>query len=204
MSLRPEIFGFSLATMRSYFGSKNQAAIDHIASRLEPIAAEIEEEDEDEGKNYRKEVLKTARAVVMEGVPVKGLDTEEDMHFGVATVLATYGQKPLDVQSNGWKMNAFWEFQREYGKKLAPHAQPLLDFLISGRPMLGSAMDIDWSYYAYLTHDEVKALLAALRELQTKEPALVGDGYLDGFVDTLIGWLAQIEERGFDLFHYAT
>jgi AcrR family transcriptional regulator len=204
MSLRPEIVGFSLAKMRSHFGSKDAGTLEHIAARLEPVAEEIEEEAEDEARVYREKFSETARAIVMDGAPVAGLKTEEDIHFDIAQVLATYDQKPHGVQSNGWKMNAFWEFHRAYGRKLDAGAQPLLDFLISGRPLFGSAMAIDWSYYSYLTHDEVVTLLTALRKLQTAEPSLVGENYLDGFVDTLSGWLAEIDERGLDLFLYAT
>lgn len=203
MSLRPEIFGFNLSQMRSHFGSKNEAIIQHIVSRVEPVAQDIEEEDEEEAARYRANVSETARAIIMDGAPVKGLESEEDIHFDIAQALVTYEQKPVGVGSNIWKMNAFWDFQPKYGKRLGGEAESLLGHLISGRPMFGRAMKIDWSYYSYLTNAEVKTLLAALRKLQQEEPSLVGKAYLSGFVDTLIGWLEKIDSQEMDLFLYA-
>lgn len=203
MSLRPEIVGFDLTRMRSHFGSKSQATIEHVTARLERVAKDIEQEDKEEADKYRTEARATIQAIVTHGVPIKGLKFEEDVHFDVASVLAMHEQSPHDVQSNGWKMGAFWEFQRAFGKKLDRAAQPLLEHLISGRPLFAPKMEIDWSYYAYLTQDEVNTLLTALRTLQTKEPQLAGPKYLDGFVDTLIGWLAAIHERRMDLWLYA-
>jgi hypothetical protein len=190
--------------MRSHFGSRNEAVIQHIVSRLEQAAETLEEDgEEEEAGEYRDKVAGIARAVVMNGAPVPGLGREEDPHFDVATVLATYQQTTHDVGSNGWKMQAFWELQRHYGRKMDPAAQRLLAFLTDGRPLFGAAMEIDWSYYAYLTHQEVHTFLTALRQLQAAEPSLMGKQYLDGFVDTLMSWLAAIGECGMDLFLYA-
>jgi AcrR family transcriptional regulator len=190
--------------MRSHFGSKDEAIIEHVISRLNEVAQDIEEDDEEAADAYRNTVSSTVRTVVMHGPPIEGLEYETDPHFGVACVLAMYEQEVYDVESNGWKMGAFWQFQEDYLRKLATDAQPLLKYLIDGRPMFASSMEVDWSYYAYLSRDEVRILMASLRQLQKEEPALVGQGYLDGFVDTFIGWLAAIDERGMDLWHYAT
>jgi hypothetical protein len=197
MSVRPYIYGFNLCQFQRLFGSGDQEALEACSARLDEVAEDIAREEPEEAEEYREEARAILLRAIEEGIPFPGLEVEGPIHMDVAAVLAAYQQTRFATGSNGWKMQAFGRLKMDYGERLAP-PQDLLGLLIVGRPLFGGRAEAD-GHYAFLDAGELGQLLSALRGLQQRCPELTGRGYLDGFVDTLLGWLAGVASRGQDL-----
>src|SRR5262245_3431684 len=136
MSVRPHIYGFDLGRFQRLFGSGDRAALEACSARLDGIAEDIAREEPEEAEEYREEARAILLRAIEQGVPFPGLEVEGTTHMDVASALAGYQQALFAAGSSGWKMQAFWRLEREYGERLGA-AREILGFLTGGRPLFG-------------------------------------------------------------------
>lgn len=237
MSLRPEIYGFDKAKMFALFGSKNEKAAQKIVKDLEEMLGELESDEDDDadsdadaesdegdaefefddGDDDEEANLHSAkdhvRAAIFEGVPIKGTDVENMSHVLAAKMLAEFDQGDmLDTESSVWKMNGFWEFMESFEKRFDEQSVTLMNYLIEGRPLFGESIDTGWSYYAYLSLDEVKALRAAIKKQHDWAEDLTKKGQLNeidfsewtlDLMESMLEWFDQLIEAKRDLWFMA-
>lgn len=216
MSLRPEIYGFNKAKMFALFGSKNEKATEKIVKDLEAMLTEIDEDeddDEEEDKTDLSSAKEHVRAAIFEGVPIKELQVEDMSHVLAAKVLAEYNQPDmLDTESSDWQMRGFWEFMEAFEKRFDEQTITLMNYLIEGRPLFGESIDTGWSYYAYMSLDEVKALHAAIKKQHKWAEDLTMKGHLNeidfsegtlDLMESMLEWFDQLIEAKCDLWFMA-
>ena len=136
---------------------------------------------------------------VMKEVPFRKLKSEEDGHVRAAVLLAGWNQEMLPTDSNIWKHGAFEELAETRGKELPKPARKILNVFLEGRPLFGKTSASDWSYYGYLTLEEVKLLRDGLQSFPPGRP----DDDITAFIPELRSWLGTISDRELDLwFHF--
>ncbi len=198
MSLRAYITSFDLQKMQSLLGSRKESTV-QTAAKILREEFDLDALDEDEAAEYAERIeaiLAICRRAVDEGVPFPDLKEENEDHVTAAETLAVVGQKHGYTSFEDWKVTqAFYPLLHDYSAALSPRGRELLTFLDEGRPLFGRKLETGWSYYAYLTADEVKELHAALVALQESHPELKGEEYLGGFVESLVEALAGISRK---------
>jgi hypothetical protein len=192
MSLRPEIVGFKLAQLQSLCGSGDRAAIRNLKSRFAHVTPDSFDDD-DEYHDLFHQALERA---IMKGVPFDDLQSETNSHIQLAILLGEYKQKFISTSSNSLKMRGFWEFQRKYPNALSSEANDLFGIFTEGRPLFGRKIQTDWSYYGYLSRDEVAFLEESLIEVKD-----IDDAFQE-FVNSVITIFSMILKRKCDLWFW--
>ena len=201
MSLRREIFGFRLQALHELLGSGSTDAIAAVASALDDVAGNEGTLDEVEAGQLRTAKQIVSRAIT-QGAPFPELDVETDAHVMAAVHLARHNQSWHDVGSNSWKMQAFWQLDEDAGDKWYTTSDNLFRYFIHGRPLFGNRINTDWSYYAFLRLEEIRDLIAAIRELQRAHEEFAQPDYVDGFVVALLAWLCGLADAKLDLWFF--
>ncbi len=200
MSLRPQIYGFSLKMVKSLFASADNKALEQMNDNYEQILTELFSIEPEEREELREKGQTIIRRAVMEGAPFADLDCEKEVHVFAADAIVQYTDlKPVEDTSE-WKMEAFWDLQSASMSKVNPEIAELLAIFEQGRPFFGNKIESDWSCYGYLTLEETEQLLGAINELrESKVP-----DYLSEFVAEFIGWLEEIASTKLDLWFIAS
>jgi hypothetical protein len=152
MSFRPHIYGFDLGRFRSLFASGDLAAVEACSARLERFAEDIAREEPEEAEDYREGARAILLKAVEEGIPFSDLEAEGSIHMDVAWGLCEYQRSLFGTGSNGWKMQAFWRFEGDYGERLGAESRKILGFLTRGRPLFGRRAEADGHYAYCLIH----------------------------------------------------
>lgn len=210
MSLRPELYGFDQKKMFALFGSKNEKAVAEMTGTLQKS---VEDTADQEQRGFMEDAIKQIRSAVFEGVPTPGLVSETVPQIWAAKVLAEYGQKDMiDTESNFWKMRGIFDFMEEFEKRFEPQTKSLMDYFVYGRPLFGTDIQSDWSYYAYMNLDEVKTLRAGIDKHLQWAIDLTDKGYLNeidfsdwtlDLMEEMVGWFDLIIENKRDLWFWA-
>jgi hypothetical protein len=199
MSLRPEISGFSLETLRSLFGCRDRG-------RLKALHAECDEglggdaSDPGENRSGAEKVKRIIERVVMKGAPFPDLDAEDETHVVAMILLAAHHQETLPTESNIWKAPILDDLWDAIGEELPAKVAPLYRGFQNGRPLLGKKIESSWSYYSCLTRQEVALLHQSLETIRRTHP----DPTKNGFLKELTGWLRDIDRGARDLWFQAT
>jgi len=193
MSLRPEISGFKLDILLSLFGSRNREAAANAAKVVEETVAF------DDPREFAR-VRQVLEQAITSGRPFADLTAEDGSHVYAALGLAAVEQNRTETESNVWKMGAFEDLVNQIGTTIEPKALTLLRYFLDGRPLFGKTIQADWSYYAWLSLDELKTLIAALRAVAQTDSDPTGDGFLE----ELTGWLDQVAAADSDLWFFAS
>jgi hypothetical protein len=201
MSLRPMIYASDVDRLHAVFGSGDEALAAKVAATLE------ERVDKKAHEPALRAVAGDLRKAVMEGVPVKGLRDETELHAVAIDALA--GHLGLDhpdamVHDGDWKHGAWEDYLDEAGEALDKATGPLMEYLVHGRALLGEGIRSGWSYYAYLSLDEVVRLCDGLTVSARKHPEIADEDFIDGFHNELVGWLDSILKRKKALWLYAS
>ena len=195
MSMRIVFRRFSIDKMRSLLGSGDARAAAGIMPTGKALKSVFEPEK-------TKAVI--ARAVA-EGVPFRGLKQEEIEHVEAANLLMAWGQETPFVEMEDWKWYAYSDFDDAAKAAGMPRvSHKLVQYLAEGRPLFGKQSCVTGQFYAYLTHDEVRELHAAIEALLVKTPEMGERDYMDGFVVELQAALAEVMESGQDLWAKAS
>jgi hypothetical protein len=188
MSLRPLICGFDLGKLRSLLGSGDRALIAAIEADFDRRAAQYPAQYNDRFRARFREALRTA---VLQGVPFPDLEAETEPHVELAILLASHQQEFLGTDSDAWNNSGFSEAWEEGITDDTDSEEDLLGHLLFGRPLFGSYFETSWSYYGYLSRDEVRRLRASLRPVDDEDDPpgqlackLIGD--LRRWCDTLL------------------
>jgi hypothetical protein len=198
MSLRPEICGFSLAKLRSLLGSRNQDILKTLLTECDQqFVGDDSESDKD--RRWTEQVKEVIRRAIMKGAPFPDLDAEDETHVAAMMVLAAHEQSPLPTESSIWKAPVLADLWEAIGEKLPARVAPLYDGMLNGRPLLGKRIDSSWSFYAWLTCQEVTILWQSLETIRRVEPDPTGNGFLG----ELASWLEQIHKGAYDLWFEA-
>jgi hypothetical protein len=195
MSLRPEISGFRLDEMFALMGSGNEGLLTRL---IEEFDASVKFEE----PSQRDRALAILRRAVFERPRWADLEVEGEEHVFAALTLARHGQTHLDTTSNFWKMPAFWDFIKGNHEQVPKPGRKYLSTFTQGRGLFARKIDTPWSFYGFLAHPELQALLEALREFQAADPARRGEEFMSGFIDEFVGWLELIESNNKDLWFY--
>lgn len=202
MSLRPEISGFSLAQMQSHFSSHNRAVLAYLDERLAQSLEAVADEGPQAVAEYQRTFETAAQRAVNQVVPFRELEVEGQAYVDLAIELSRYQQEHLPTDSNQWKMFVFEDFLAECGDDLSPEARALVGYFTTGRALFGHRIETGWSYYGYLTLEEVRLLATELEKLTRADESVGSEQFLDGFVGEFHRWLRTIADRGLDLWFY--
>ncbi len=202
MSLRPQLQGFDLQKMRSFFGSKDERIITAVEKKLSPLWREDAEEDAAEAAETQRAHTEIIRQAVMSGVPFPDLAEESDHHYDVARAFAATRQKPVRTELVEWGAQTFPDFMERFGDRLPQDSRLLYSFLLEGRPLFGTKVDRRSGPYAFLSRAEAIRLAAGFQEAQSAEPFLQGTRYASGFVDVMIKVLRDLDGKGLDVWFY--
>ncbi len=159
MSLRPEISGFNLKKMEHLFGSKNADLIDKMKVHFHKTWKLNSEEN----KARANEIIEK----IINGEITKGhVETEDEIYIFIMIAFAYFEQEHLSTDSNCWD-SYFIDYaeaiqkkipegvNREEWKKMSSY----FDFFLGKRPYFGKNQDSEWTFYGYLTNQEVNTLL---------------------------------------------
>ena len=202
MSLRPQVQGFDLEKMRSFFGSKDERIITAVEKKLAPLWREEAEEDPTEATETQRAHTEIVHRAVMSGVPFPDLAEESDHHYDVARAFAATRQKPVRTELAEWGARTFPDFMERFGDRLPEDCRLLYSFLLEGRPLFGTKVDRRSGPYAFLSRAEAIRLAAGFQEAQSVEPFLQGTRYASGFVDVMIRVLRNLDGKGLDVWFY--
>lgn len=193
MSLRPSIYAADLAKFRAATTGERLPLVQSVQHWLnehgpEATAANINRDIDQliagawAGKPERDEQVLLVAALAH----ACGVDSESAMiHWG------------------NWKIGAYEDYYDAVSSLLPPASAKCFEFVRSGRPLFGSRMDVEWSYYSYLTADEVRSFSADLAAAHARSPGLDAANCIHGFPTEFRGWMKQIEDRGADLWLFA-
>lgn len=148
MSLRPSIYAADIGRFRISIAG-DRAPLAQLVERwlrehgLETTVAGVDR-DLDQllagawaGKSERDEQVVLVAALAH----ACGVDTESAMiHWG------------------DWKIGAYEDYFDAVKSLLPPASVKCFEIVRSGRPLFGNGMETEWSYYSYLTADEVRSL----------------------------------------------
>lgn len=201
MSLRPMIYAADVGRLRAVFGSGDEALASKVILALE---GRVDKKGHGPAQRAAADDLRKA---VRDGVPVAGLGDETELHAVAVDVLV--GHLGLDapeamVHDGDWKHGAWQDYLDEAGEALGKATGRLMEYLVHGRPLLGRGIKSGWSYYAYLSGDEVRQLRDGLTAAAKKNPEIADEDFIDGFHNELVGWLEAISRRGKGLWLFAS
>lgn len=214
MSLRPEVYGFNKAKMFSFAGSKDESALTAMLEQIDESA----DPDNDEVEAHETAALAAAvkanlQDVVMNGLPNPRRESEGNAECYAAKILAEFEQDQwLDTESNFWKMRGLVDFAEEFDERFDPATKQLFEYLLYGRGIFGEVIDTDWSYYAYLSFDEVKTLRAGIKKVFDWAADLTDKGHLNEIdfsdwtlelMEAMLEWFDMIIEEELDLWFWA-
>ncbi len=200
MSRRMNLAGFSVATMRDLFGSKDEVAVGRIAGQF---ASRVPHRPDD----LTRQVAGIVERAIMTGVPFADLGEESTAHAIAAAALASDGQDWLFTRADTYHASALeeglWGLARKLG---SPPTRAFLRGLIEGVPLFGSNSSPE-APYAAIGLEKLRTFrpgLVDLREQVTyrvgrknspteEEPAAVE------FAGEFVGWLDEILDAERDL-----
>jgi hypothetical protein len=198
MSLRPEVRGFDLPKLRSWFGSGDASVVAAIERELALAEADPEADVDDQFRETFREALHRA---VFQGVPFPDLDAEREPHVDLAILLAGHGQEFLETDSNDWKMVGFDEFWKHCRGALGSGGD-LFAYFLEGRPLFGKRIETVWSYYGYLSQLEVRRLRTSLAKLLSRHPRLAEIYVVEDLASDLTRWCDEILGANKDLWFW--
>jgi hypothetical protein len=190
MSLRPEISGFKLNKLLSLFNCKKAIVLEKAKKHFSKFVGV-----ENNPQNTRP--FKILEQIISGKITRSNTKVENSDFILVIILLASFEQKRILTNSNIYKSDSLYNYFKFLKPKLSKKTFEMLNFLLSGRPLMGKVFNTEWSYYAYLTNEEVDSILKELTALSiaTKDP--------ENFGKVFIKWLRQIKKLKSDLWYYA-
>ena len=202
MSLRPQVQGFDLQKMRSFFGSKDARIVTAVETKLSPLWREEAEEDKDEAAETQRAHMEIVRRAVMSGVPFEDLIDETEDHYDVARAFAAVRQRRVRTKLAEWGALTFPDFMEHFGGRLPEDCRRLYRYFLDGRALFGVRVDRACGPYAFFSRAEATCLVAGFQEARSAEPILQGTRYADGFVEAMIEVLRELDGKGLDVWFY--
>jgi hypothetical protein len=160
--------------------------------------------DEPETVEARRDSLGIEERAIKRGVPFRGMDGEGDACVCAAVALAKTGQtffRP-DPHDDIWKITLMEDLLCRSGVHWDMPTFELMQFIEDGRPLFRKRIATGWSYYGYLSLNEVSRLAAGIRKAQKEHPMLADPNFFDGFLTALLGRLDKIAKKKLDLWFY--
>jgi hypothetical protein len=159
----------SIDSLRRVIASKNSELYSELAARYDKVLLEEygDADDLDEAgaadlKDHREEIATALDQIIMSDQPPA---IEHGDWVGAFELIAELlgieicGKFPI----NGYKHHYTWGPYRErIHPQISADVDRLLSLLDSGRPLLGTSMESDWTMYAWLSGDEIACLHDAL------------------------------------------
>jgi hypothetical protein len=198
MSMRPDIYGFKLESVRGLFGSDNQETLKKISNLYQKMIFDAFGDEPDTLAKFREQGNAIIWRAIMEEAPFPDLDSENSIHVYAAKSIVDSTEPKSVGDSLDWHMQAFRDLRMDGEGKLDPEIVNLLRVFESGRPFFGRKIESDWNYYGYLTAKEVKQLAPAIDALSESQSA----NYMDGFHLALADWLDGILSQNLDLWFW--
>ena len=206
MSRRLNLYGFSIARMRSLFGSGDAEAARRIRDR---VAA---------GDPHRRPdeidaVASVVERAVMRGVPFPDLRRESHAHAVAASAMAADGQDWLVTTASVYQTSALEGLSRGSRRYARPETRAFLHGLAEGVPLFGrepAPAEDDASVYAAVSLEKLRAFRPGLADLReqvayrsARKPRNPGEGDDDaaGFAEDLCDWVDQVIDAGKDLWY---
>ena len=185
MSLRPNLAGFQLSTLRSMSGCKDPGKRDALLATYD---RHVEPHDPKTRIAAHAWIDRIVSGELEVAPPA--IEPEELQHVVIA--LAQHEQELARSTSLYWEsfLNAL--DQRPAGA--SPAERQLARYFLQGRPLLGDTIQTSWAYYAWLPHDQLDQLD---RLLQHERYRALYDH------EAARAWLATLIARELDLFFYA-
>jgi hypothetical protein len=194
MSTRLSLSGFSLDTMRSWFGSGDQAIISDLEAELDRA---VKHENDPEGlfnPGFCEEFRTALRQVVEGGVPVPGLKIEGVHHVFLADWLAHYQQEHVLTDCD-YKYFPLLDLIDMSAELMTPAGRKLFGYLVEGRPLFGEGFGQDLPY-GYLTFEESGQLRSCLESMARSG---LDDPDIEEFVTDFCQFLDEIRSEKRDV-----
>lgn len=185
MSLRPNFAGLQLARLRSLIGCKDPGTRDALVATYDRLVEPYDPAERTSAHAWIDRIVSGELAAAPPAIEPEALQY-------VVIALAQHEQELVPSTSLYWEAFMGELYQRPAGASAAE--RQLARYFFQGRPLFGDAIQTSWSYYAWLPHDQLAQLdwlvhHERYRALYDHEEAHA--------------WLAEIIERGLDLFFYA-
>lgn len=196
MSRRLNMAGFSMARMRSLFRSGDRDAVERIAAGL--IARH---------SYWSPEACERAHAIVeravMEGIPFRDLEVEDDLHSVVAQAFAEDGQEHHCTLASVFGADALerglWPKARKLG---GPEVRAFIRGLVTGVPLFGQSMPEDGEVYAAISLAKLRAFRPGVADLHDQLVHRLGPkNEAAEFAADFCGWIDEIIDAGLDLWY---
>lgn len=194
MSLRPMLYATDVSPLLKAASSRNVSLVEGIVTYFRE---NLDDPDEDTLEMAREEGEQLLRGAYAD-------EAESEDHVNIVSALAvSLGVQDEErmIADGSWKQSGWDEYGELVGPMLPPTAWEKFAFLTQRvRPLFGSEIESDWSYYGYLLLGEVKQLRTALEQLANERPEIASSEFHNEFV----GWLRQAEERNSDMWLFAS
>jgi len=194
MSLRPMLYATDVSPLLKAASSRNVSLVDGIVAYFRE---NLDDPDEDTLEMAREESEQLLGGAYAD-------EPESEDHVNIVSALAAslrVQDEEHMIADGTWKQSGWDEYCELVGPILAPSDWEKMALLTQGvRPLFGTEIESDWSYYGYLLLGEVKQLRTALEQLAAEHPNVAESEFHKEFV----GWLRQAEERNSDVWLFAS
>ncbi|MDG3003575.1 hypothetical protein [Paludisphaera mucosa] len=197
MSRRLNMCGFSMAKMRSLFGSGDLQAVDRV---FRGLASDL-----GDSFAFHDEARRILETAIMKGVPFPGLETESQLHYKVASALTGDEQELLWTEASSYGADAMEVGFRRYARKHgSPETRAFVRGLVEGLPIFGQNLPEDGEVYAAIGLAKLRFFRPGLVDLRDQIAFRAGPKHeASEFAAEFCGWIDEIIDAGLDLW-YAT
>lgn len=195
MSIRLNLAGFSLPTMRGLFGSGDEEAIRRMRDS-------VSSDDPWRGSRQPEKVMEVVERAIRRGVPFRDLDEESSVHLEAAIALGHDGQEWLGTTCDYHATSLQSGILPRYARHARPEAQALLRGLAEGVPLFGRNPPPEVPY-AIVGLEKLRAFRPALADLLVQVEYRAernGEPQAAEFMASFCGWIDEIIDAGRDLF----
>ena len=193
MSLRPSLYAADITRFRA-----------SIAGDRAPLVRSVEDWLREHGPEATAADIYRNMDQLIAGAWARKPERDEQVLLvaGLAHACGVDSESTM-IHWGNWKIGAYEDYFDAVKSILPPASVKCFEFVRSGRPLFGSEMETEWSYYSYLTADEVRSFSADLAAAHARSPELDSKDSIHGFPTEFRGWMKQIEERNADLWLFA-
>lgn len=200
MSVRPEVYGFSLDVLDRGIRSQSAEFLSDAISKLNDWEGHCSEAEIGAGQDV-------LRRAANEGFHWPDLEVESNAHVLAAVALSQINQEPVPTDSSSRNMLNVIGWARLIYRHVPEPGRRLLQIWIRGRPFFGKRIVTDWGFYGFLNRRqsiEMRTALLSWRDSGAEiddSPDYTSEGCVE-ISNDVIQWLNITIDANADLFMF--